>query len=320
MSLSRSKVFTSNQVEKQISKQSKSFYIYQLIDPFSFLVKYVGKGTSLRCLDHFKQCEKDNGSKSRWLQKLKKKGKEPFYLVSNFTNNEDKAYDNEKELIKLIGRKKDGGPLLNITRGGKGGHRSAITSKELIDKLKKKHNNIYSYPPSFSHFHKNMYSLIPIICPIHGRFEQKANNHLNGQGCPKCGGTQKKTLKEFAEEVELKFPKQFDYTNSIYVSRSEPIEILCKKCGWLNKTTPFIFLNGKGCVACDNTGAKKMDTKLFIHKAKMVHGNLYNYDNVDYINAKEKVDILCTLCDEEFSQSPNNHLAGNGCPNKCIFK
>lgn len=28
---------------------------------------------------------------------------------------------------------------------------------------------------------------VKIICDIHGVFEQKANNHLNGLGCYKCG-------------------------------------------------------------------------------------------------------------------------------------
>lgn len=27
---------------------------------------------------------------------------------------------------------------------------------------------------------------LSILCPIHGEFEQKPNNHLNGSGCPKC--------------------------------------------------------------------------------------------------------------------------------------
>jgi len=35
--------------------------------------------------------------------------------------------------------------------------------------------------------YKHSKSKVVIICPIHGEFEQNPNNHLHGQGCPKCG-------------------------------------------------------------------------------------------------------------------------------------
>ena len=52
-----------------------------------------------------------------------------------------------------------------------------------INKAKSIHNNKYDYS-------KVVYqkSKIPvtIICPIHGEFKQKPDNHLQGQGCEKC--------------------------------------------------------------------------------------------------------------------------------------
>lgn len=35
-------------------------------------------------------------------------------------------------------------------------------------------------------------------------------------------------------------------------------------------------------------------TQVFITKAKIVHGDLYNYSLVDYINSKTKVKIICS--------------------------
>ena len=51
----------------------------------------------------------------------------------------------------------------------------------------------------------------------------------------------------------------------------------------------------------------------FIKKAKLVHGDRYNYDNVNYTNNKVKV---CIVCPEhgEFWQTPSDHLKGRGCP------
>lgn len=47
-----------------------------------------------------------------------------------------------------------------------------------------KHNNFYNYSLIDAKTYKN--TKIKIICPKHGIFEQKKENHLFGQNCPKC--------------------------------------------------------------------------------------------------------------------------------------
>jgi len=51
----------------------------------------------------------------------------------------------------------------------------------------------------------------------------------------------------------------------------------------------------------------KLSTKDFILKAKLIHGDKYDYSKVNYINSSTKV---CIMCPEhgEFNQSPNHHL------------
>lgn len=53
----------------------------------------------------------------------------------------------------------------------------------------------------------------------------------------------------------------------------------------------------------------------FINKVKLIHGDRYDYGNVEYIKSDIKVKIICPL-HGEFEQSPNNHLKGSGCK-KC---
>lgn len=48
-------------------------------------------------------------------------------------------------------------------------------------------------------------------------------------------------------------------------------------------------------------------TKIFIEKAKNIHGNKYDYSYVEYISYKEKVKIICPI-HGEFLQAPNNHI------------
>lgn len=61
-----------------------------------------------------------------------------------------------------------------------------------------------------------------------------------------------------------------------------------------------------------------MNTKEFIEKAKIVHGDRYDYSKVVYINPKEKVCIICPI-HGEFWQKPYNHLNGQGC-GKCRYE
>ena len=74
---------------------------------------------------------------------------------------------------------------------------------DFILKAREIHGDKYDY--SLVEY-KNNKTKVCIICPVHGEFWQKPNNHLIGQGCPYCGGTHKYTTNEFitkAREVQI---------------------------------------------------------------------------------------------------------------------
>ena len=54
-----------------------------------------------------------------------------------------------------------------------------------INRSVKTHGDLYDY--SLVDYINNITS-VKIICPIHGVFNQKAGNHMSGQGCPYCEG------------------------------------------------------------------------------------------------------------------------------------
>ena len=66
-----------------------------------------------------------------------------------------------------------------------------------------------------------------------------------------------------------------------------------------------------GCPECG--GKLKLNNDKFIEKAKLIHGDKYNYSNINYINSNTKIKIIC---DKHglFKQTPCNHLQGQGCP------
>lgn len=55
-------------------------------------------------------------------------------------------------------------------------------------------------------------------------------------------------------------------------------------------------------------------TLIFIKKAIEVHGCLYNYDEVVYVNCRTKVRIKCNRHNIVFEQRPDSHLSGCKCP------
>lgn len=57
---------------------------------------------------------------------------------------------------------------------------------------------------------------------------------------------------------------------------------------------------------------KLANTEEFILKSENMHGNKYVYTNVNYINSRSKVCIICPT-HGEFYQSPHLHVAGSGC-------
>lgn len=124
-----------------------------------------------------------------------------------------------------------------------------LTTEEFISKAKIVHGSKYNYSKVVYSGNKNKVS---VMCPKHGEFNQRPNDHLNGNGCPKCG----------AKSCRDKF---------------------------------------------------KSNTNEFINKAKLVHGNYYDYTKVEYHNSKTKVIITCPN-HGDFKQIPNSHLNKRGCP------
>lgn len=64
--------------------------------------------------------------------------------------------------------------------------------------------------------------------------------------------------------------------------------------------------------------SKKITTEDFVKDSNIVHNNFYDYSKTNYVKAKTKVIITCKE-HGDFSQTPNSHKNGNGCP-KCGHK
>ena len=53
----------------------------------------------------------------------------------------------------------------------------------------------------------------------------------------------------------------------------------------------------------------------FINKAKIIHGDKYDYSKTEYTNCKINVRIICNECKTEFEKTPDSHInSESGCP------
>lgn len=125
------------------------------------------------------------------------------------------------------------------------------------------------------------------------------------------------TTEQFIERARKVHGDTYKYDLVNYTNSHTKVKIICKTHG-VFKQTPNDHLCNRGCGLCrgDRISMTKRDTKNnFIKKAKLVHGDRYDYSLVCYINQEVKVKIKCSK-HGVFEQSPNGHLANKGC-SKC---
>ena len=189
-----------------------------------------------------------------------------------------------------------------------------MTKKEkFTEKCFKKFNNKFDY--SFSNY-INSEIKIEIKCNEHNNlFYQTPAEHLRGKnGCNFCTRNPKIDTAFFINKSKEIHGDKYDYSKSVYKDSKTKIEIVCKKHGSF-----FTLPNNHYKQNCPNCfDEKRFSNNLtFINKSKEIHDK-YEYTNINYINSKEKVNIVCPI-HGEFSQRPNDHLNGKGCP-KCGSK
>ena len=122
----------------------------------------------------------------------------------------------------------------------------------------------------------------------------------------------KLTTAEFIAKAKLMHGDTYDYSKTNYVNQKTDVIIICKKHGEF-KQRPNNHYVGAGCPYC--SGNAKSNDMQFVDKAKAIHGDTYDYSEVEYKNNRTHVVIICKK-HGRFLQTPWKHLSGQGCP-KC---
>lgn len=124
----------------------------------------------------------------------------------------------------------------------------------------------------------------------------------------------KVTQEEYISKVTALHGGKYTYEKLLYTVDANKVEITCPEHGsWWQSASSH--KQGVGCNHCgrEATRSAHADSKeAFIKKAKIVHGESYKYDLVEYRNLLTHVIVTCHQ-HGNFNITPGNHLSGKGC-------
>ena len=173
-----------------------------------------------------------------------------------------------------------------------------FTLEEFIKRAREVHGDKYDYSRVD---YVNFRTKVEIFCPTHNKsFWQTPNQHIvYKRGCPDCGKekaiefnkARALTTEEFIRRAKEIHGDKYDYSKVNYTNYHAKVTIICKTCGLEYAQSCGSHLNGNGCPRCGNR--YKPSTEEFIEKAKSVHGDYYDYSEVEYIDAFTKIKIIC---------------------------
>ncbi len=183
---------------------------------------------------------------------------------------------------------------------------------KFIENARKVHGDKYDY--SLVEY-VNIRTKVSIVCPVHGEFKQQPINHTTEKnGCPQCSRKHRIVLQthttiDFISKARTIHASRYDYSLVEYQGTNIKVKIICRIHGEFQQT-PNSHINNKcGCPKCAGLCFSSED---FITKARVLHGDKYDYSKVNYIRYDEKVIILCKI-HGEFLQTPGVHLKPCGC-------
>ncbi|MEV0446294.1 hypothetical protein AB0I84_50090, partial [Streptomyces spectabilis] len=109
---------------------------------------------------------------------------------------------------------------------------------------------------------------------------------------------------------------RYDYTKVQYVGAFEKVTIACPEHGEFLQAPVSHVRGGRHCPTCAD---RSPTTEEWIERAREIHGDRYDYEQVTYVRSGDKVWITCRE-HGAFEQQAASHLFGSGCPTCSLSK
>jgi hypothetical protein len=125
---------------------------------------------------------------------------------------------------------------------------SGKTNEDFKRDVIKKYGDKFNF--SKTHYQNNT-TPVTLECKIHGEFNVKPRDLLQGIECKKCSEIRHNIEyeKNFLENANKIHSSEYDYSKVQYNGRFTPVSIICKKHGEFPQT-PGDHLQGSGCPKC----------------------------------------------------------------------
>lgn len=137
------------------------------------------------------------------------------------------------------------------------------------------HKSKYDY--SLVDYKKNNIK-VKIICPIHGEFEQRPNDHLKGYGCSRCSNKLKYTTESFSSYASELHQNRYKYSLVQYINSHTKVKIICPIHGVFEQT-PNLHLSQKcGCPKC-NMSKGELQIFKFLNSTHIKFQTQYKFEN-----------------------------------------
>ena len=93
------------------------------------------------------------------------------------------------------------------------------------------------------------------------------------------------TQEQFLQRCYDKHGDKFDYSETVYIRIKDKTKFICREHGEFYQTAETHLEATFACPTCDPS--RKSNTKEFVEKANKIHGDKYDYSEVEYVTAIE---------------------------------
>lgn len=118
------------------------------------------------------------------------------------------------------------------------------------------------------------------------------------------------------DRCKLSNNDKYNYNKTIFTNTRDKFTVICPNHGEFS-ILPTHHMRGVGCNKCAQNirvAPRRSNKQRFVRKAVKIHGDKYDYSKFEYINNRVKGIIIDKKYNNEFLQTPRDHLHGKGNP------